>query len=37
MIENHRSAMIWRLMRGCEPLVAGLRKAGFEGGWLHSA
>jgi hypothetical protein len=24
-------------MRGCEPLVAGLRKAGFEGGWLHSA
>ena len=34
MIENHRSAMIWALMRHCAPLVAGLRAAGFEGGWL---
>ena len=34
MIENHRSAMIWMLMRRCAPLVAGLRAAGFSGGWL---
>jgi hypothetical protein len=34
MVENHRSDLIWRLMRGCGPLVAGLRKAGFRGGWL---
>ncbi len=35
MTENHRSAMIWQLMRGCGYLVAGLRRAGFEGGWLR--
>ncbi len=35
MIENHRSALVWRLMsRRCAPLVAGLRAAGFSGGWL---
>jgi hypothetical protein len=34
MIENHKSALIWRLMRGCEPVVNGLRRAGFQGGWL---
>ena len=34
MIENHRSGLIWSLMRGCAPLVAGLRAAGFGGGWL---
>ena len=34
MIENHRSGMIWNLMRNCAPLVAGLRHAGFVGGWL---
>jgi hypothetical protein len=34
MIENHRSGLIWRLMRRCAPLVRGLRAAGFEGGWL---
>jgi hypothetical protein len=34
MIENHRSELIWRLMRGCRYLVAGLRAAGFAGGWL---
>lgn len=36
MIENHRSAFVWRLMRRCAPLVAGLRAAGFEGGWLDA-
>ena len=34
MIENHRSRLIWSLMRECAPLVAGLRAAGFSGGWL---
>jgi hypothetical protein len=37
MIENHRSGLVWRLMRGCAPLVAGLRRAGFVGGWLDEA
>jgi hypothetical protein len=34
MIENYRSELLWRLMRRCQPLVAGLRRAGFTGGWL---
>ncbi len=34
MIENHRSELIWRLMRGCPHVANGLRRAGFRGGWL---
>jgi hypothetical protein len=34
MIENFVSGMIWELMRRCSPLVEGLRRAGFAGGWL---
>jgi hypothetical protein len=34
MIENHRTELIWRLMRKCSHVVAGLRRAGFTGGWL---
>jgi hypothetical protein len=34
MIENHHSGLLWRLMRGCHYVVAGLRRAGFSGGWL---
>ena len=34
-IENHRSGQIWDLMRTCAPLVDGLRRCGFEGGWLE--
>ena len=34
MIENYRSGLVWRLTRGCPPIVAGLRAAGFTGGWL---
>jgi hypothetical protein len=34
MVENHLSGLVWRLMRGCAPLVDGLKRAGFEGGWL---
>ena len=37
MIENHRSAMVWSLMRNCACLVRGLRAAGFQGGWLAAA
>jgi hypothetical protein len=37
MIENHRTGMIWSLMRACPPLVAGLRRAGFSGGWLEAS
>ncbi|MEO7056550.1 MAG: glucoamylase family protein [Caldimonas sp.] len=36
MIENYRSGLIWTLMRRCAPLVAGLRAAGFSGGWLDA-
>ena len=34
MIENHRSGLIWRLMRSCPQIATGLRRAGFAGGWL---
>ena len=34
MIANHRNGLIWKAMRGSGPIVAGLRKAGFAGGWL---
>lgn len=35
MIENYRTGLIWNLMRRSQPLVAGLRHAGFLGGWLE--
>ena len=35
MIENHRSGMIWRLMRDCHYIRDGLHSAGFRGGWLQ--
>lgn len=34
MIENHRSGLIWRLMRDCSHIRDGLRRAEFRGGWL---
>jgi hypothetical protein len=34
MIENYRTELIWHLMHHCEPVVRGLRRAGFRGGWL---
>ncbi|MEO7251735.1 MAG: glucoamylase family protein [Arenimonas sp.] len=37
MLENHRSGMIWELMRGCVYIRDGLRRAGFSGGWLDQA
>jgi hypothetical protein len=34
MIENYRSELIWKLMRNSAPIRAGLKRAGFTGGWL---
>ena len=34
MIENDRTALIWDITRRCRYFVAGLRRAGFTGGWL---
>jgi hypothetical protein len=34
MIENHRSRLIWNLMRACPHVRSGMRRAGFNGGWL---
>jgi hypothetical protein len=33
-IENHRTGLIWEIMRGCTYIRDGLKGAGFEGGWL---
>jgi hypothetical protein len=35
MIENYRSELIWRLMRGNPHIVRGLCRAGFTGGWIQ--
>jgi hypothetical protein len=37
MIENFQSGLVWQLMRGCPYIIAGLRAAGFAGGWLSNA
>jgi hypothetical protein len=34
MIENFRSGLLWRLTRNIPYLRAGLKRAGFSGGWL---
>ena len=34
MVENYRTGLLWRLMRTCPPIVTGLQRAGFTGGWL---
>jgi hypothetical protein len=36
MIENHRSQLVWRVMRKNPYIRAGLRRAGFQGGWLET-
>jgi hypothetical protein len=33
-VENYRTGLIWNVMRRCPYIVAGLRQAGFTGGWL---
>ena len=37
MIENHRSELIWNVMKRNPHIVRGLKRAGFEGGWLDTA
>jgi hypothetical protein len=37
MIENFRSGLMWRLTRSCPYVRVGLRRAGFDGGWLRKA
>ncbi|WP_037472831.1 glucoamylase family protein [Simplicispira psychrophila] len=34
MIENYRSGLLWRLNRSIPYIQQGLRRAGFQGGWL---
>ena len=34
MIENYRTGLIWNIMRRSPYIIAGLRRAGFTGGWL---
>lgn len=34
MIENHLTGWFWDLMKRCKPVVNGLKRAGFHGGWL---
>jgi len=34
MIENYRTGLIWNIMRRSPYVLAGLRRAGFRGGWL---
>jgi hypothetical protein len=37
MIENYLSGLVWSLFRRSPAVVTGLRRAGFEGGWLDAA
>jgi hypothetical protein len=34
MIENYRTHFLWRLTQRCPYIVSGLRRAGFNKGWL---
>jgi hypothetical protein len=34
MIENYRSGLIWEIVQHCGYVRDGLKRAGFEGGWL---
>lgn len=34
MIENHRSELVWKLMKKSSYIRSGLERAGFTGGWL---
>ena len=37
MIENHRSQLVWNVMRKNPHIRRGLQRAGFKGGWLDVA
>src|SRR2546426_7728482 len=34
MVENYRTGLVWRVMRGNQHIIQGLKRAGFTGGWL---
>jgi hypothetical protein len=36
MIENYQSELIWKTFKQCAWVTAGLRRAGFRGGWLDN-
>jgi hypothetical protein len=35
MIENHRSGLVWNTMKKNPHILLGLKRAGFQGGWLE--
>jgi hypothetical protein len=35
MVENHRTGLVWELMKRSPYIVTGLCRAGFRGGWLE--
>ncbi len=35
MIENHRTGLVWNVMKKNPHVVRGLKRAGFSGGWLQ--
>src|SRR6185436_7908115 len=37
MIENQRSGLVWKTMQKNPHIVRGLRRAGFQGGWLEAS
>ncbi len=37
MMENHRSGLVWKVMRKNPHIVRGLKRIGFTGGWLDEA
>jgi hypothetical protein len=37
MIENCRPGLIWNIMRRSPYIVNGLKRAGFQGGWLEGS
>ncbi|MBA3941561.1 MAG: Tat pathway signal protein, partial [Sphingopyxis sp.] len=37
MMENHRSGLVWKVMRKNPHIVRGLKRIGFAGGWLDKA
>ena len=37
MIENYRTGLIWNIMRRSPYIVNGLKRAGFQGGWLEGS
>ena len=36
VIENYRTELLWKTMRRNPYIVAGLKRAGFTGGWLET-